>query len=191
MREPVFVPYSERYAPPQPAEEAARAFHEVMRRRRLTAPTVSGAGVGIDPNTVAEYLDNTLVPDGVADVEKICLESDVHLAEVAACHQILTLALGAARDLPRPLAISGFVIASAGMVVFGGRASSVILLLMLLALGAVRSVQIAQGRRFDTRAISRTVEMRVAGSMWRRNRNDITQSIVPPASGKRSAAARA
>ncbi len=37
-----------------------------MRRRRLTAPTLSGPGVGIDPNTVAEYLDNTLPPDGVA-----------------------------------------------------------------------------------------------------------------------------
>jgi len=34
MSGPVFVPYPERYVPPLPAEESARAFHEIMRRRR-------------------------------------------------------------------------------------------------------------------------------------------------------------
>jgi hypothetical protein len=81
------------------ASSLVSRIREVMRRRRLTAPTLSGPGVGIDPNMVAEYLDNTLPPDGVADVEKICLESDVHLAEAAACHQILTLALGEPVDV--------------------------------------------------------------------------------------------
>ena len=38
-------------------------IREVMRRRRLKAPEVFGAEIGIDPNIVAQYLDNTLPPE--------------------------------------------------------------------------------------------------------------------------------
>ena len=75
------------------ARELTERIKQVTRRRRLTTPPTTGPG-GIDPNTIGEYLDNEVTPEKAAEVEQICLASDVHLAEVAACHQILTLVLG-------------------------------------------------------------------------------------------------
>jgi hypothetical protein len=76
------------------AQELIARIKSVTRRRRLTTPPATGPGARFDPNTVAEYLDNVLPTDQVGDVEAACLGSDVHLAEIAACHQILTLVLG-------------------------------------------------------------------------------------------------
>ena len=72
------------------AKELVEKIHRVTRQRRLTVPPDKGPDA-VDPNLVARYLDNDLDPDQVAEIEKKCLVSDVHLAEVASVHQILSL----------------------------------------------------------------------------------------------------
>ena len=83
----------EKVAESDAAQELMARIRQVTRRRRLTTPPTTGPGA-FEPNDVAEYLDNALHGDEVSELEKQCLESDVHLAEIAACHQILTLVLG-------------------------------------------------------------------------------------------------
>lgn len=76
------------------ARELIEKIKRVTRRRGLKAPSADADDDGVsDPNTVAEYLSNSLDSDQVTRIEETCLESDAHLAEVAACHQILTLVL--------------------------------------------------------------------------------------------------
>jgi len=88
------------------ATELIHRSRDTVRRLRLGAPAmqatdgedVLGAEMTADANTVAEYLDNTLSPESVAEFERICLEpgvnADVHLAEAASCHHVLTMVLG-------------------------------------------------------------------------------------------------
>jgi hypothetical protein len=81
------------------AQELIARIKQVTRRRRITTPPATGPN-SFDPNMVADYLDSELSPEKIAELEKICLESDVHLAEVASCHQILTLVLGEPAAVP-------------------------------------------------------------------------------------------
>lgn len=69
------------------ATELVERIREVKRRRRLALPDKPVAM--IDPNLVAEYLDDQLTPELVARVEQQILASDVMLAEVASAHEIL------------------------------------------------------------------------------------------------------
>jgi hypothetical protein len=64
-------------------------IRDVKRRRRLADP--GNAQPMIEPNLIAEYLDDQLTPDLVARVEREILASDAMLAEVAATHEILGL----------------------------------------------------------------------------------------------------
>ena len=82
-----------------PAAATVARIKEVVRRRRIAAPELTGSGSAPDPNLVAEYLDNTLAHDAIPALEKLCLESDMHLAEVASSHQILTAVLGEPVDV--------------------------------------------------------------------------------------------
>jgi hypothetical protein len=74
-----------------------------LSQPHLSAPAVDGRGLASDPNSIAEYLDNTLPVDRLPELEKICVESDMQLIEVAACHQILSQAVSQIPEVPPPL----------------------------------------------------------------------------------------
>ena len=76
-----------------PALELVDRLKRVTRKRGLGVPASGTKGDASDPNLVAQYLSDTLTPEQVTAFEKACLDADASLAEVAACHQILTLVL--------------------------------------------------------------------------------------------------
>ncbi len=92
----------EKVAESEVAPTLIERIKKVTRRRGLAAPPVTGDGEDStsDPNMVAEYLDNVLPAEQIGEVEEGALNSDSHLAEISACHQILTLVLGEPAKVP-------------------------------------------------------------------------------------------
>lgn len=89
----------EKIAESKEAADLMSRIREVIRRRRIGAPELAGPGSGPDPNIVSDYLENLLPPEQVVELERLCQSSDLHLAEVAACHKILSMVLGTPIDV--------------------------------------------------------------------------------------------
>ncbi|HBE69978.1 MAG TPA: hypothetical protein DDW52_17670 [Planctomycetaceae bacterium] len=80
-----------------------RRIESVSTRRDVSAPPVLGNGLGADPNSVAEYLDDSLPAPQVPEFERATLTSDVQVAELAHCHSILASGLGEQVGVPGDL----------------------------------------------------------------------------------------
>ena len=73
-------------------------------------------------------------------------------AILTGCYMIM-LVKGGARDLPQLLRPVSFTLAMAGMVVFGGRAATAFMIMIMLLLVLKRAAQILSGDRFNTRSL--------------------------------------
>jgi hypothetical protein len=82
------------------ASKLVERVRACLHSDQLGAPAPLSTGTADDPNRIGEYLDSVLSAEQVAEVERICLESDPHLAEIAACHQVLTLVLAKPAEIP-------------------------------------------------------------------------------------------
>ena len=80
----------------QSSEDAGNLLRRIdsLGKKQFTpSPTIVGKGLAGDPNSYAEYLDDVLAAEKVPEFEKTCLESDVHLNELAECHSLLSSAI--------------------------------------------------------------------------------------------------
>ena len=80
------------------AQNLIRRSRDAVNDQELSASEPIGHGLRQDPNLVAEYLDNTMAREQIEEFERQCLDmssdADTRLAEITACHHILTMVLG-------------------------------------------------------------------------------------------------
>ena len=85
---------SQKIAESELATNLKNQIQSVVRIPYLPASIILDSTPLGDPNAAAEYLDNCMSAEETIEYEKHCIHSDVVLAEVASCHQILTMVLG-------------------------------------------------------------------------------------------------
>ncbi len=73
-------------------------------------------------------------------------------ASLTGCY-LLLLSLGGGRDLPASLRMLAFLVNAAGMIVFGGRAATVLLIVLLAVLAMTRLADILRGRQFSPASV--------------------------------------
>ena len=74
-------------------------IERIMAQEHLPAPELLDGTPKGNANSAAEYLDNSMDPKLTPDFEKFCIHSDIMLAEIAGCHEILSLALTQKHDI--------------------------------------------------------------------------------------------
>lgn len=79
-----------------------RRIEELSNSHRIYSPKLEESGAG-DPNVVAEYLDDALTNDLVAELERLCLEKSEYLSELASCHHLLAEAMQNQVAVPKSL----------------------------------------------------------------------------------------
>lgn len=71
------------------APQLIERMRRVVEHDGVSAPSPTGKGLADDPNTAAAFLDNALDPEILGAFERVCIESDSHLADVASAHRLL------------------------------------------------------------------------------------------------------
>jgi hypothetical protein len=80
-----------------------RRIGAVTKLNQVLAPPLLAKGLGGDPNSIAEYLDDSLQHSQIPELERICLTSDMQLAELADCHTLLSTAMNTKVTVPADL----------------------------------------------------------------------------------------
>lgn len=77
----------------QTARTIATRIDDLVSNPRVPAIPLDSREFGWDSNDVALFLDDAMGPDRLPAMERLCLENNSLLAEVASCHHILAQAL--------------------------------------------------------------------------------------------------